>query len=131
MLHELNIGTQAAHAHVDQVAEEGSKKSPKPWLLLHVPMVRKLLLRPATEQSLLQVHQAAVAQDRCCFVEARPLPQQAVANRARLQAEADAWLAELATPPPGNAEERQLWQVTCLFYCQCNRAAYKTVTGIT
>ena len=65
----------------------------------------------AIQWVLLQVHQAAVGPDKCCSVEARLLPRQAVANRARLQAEADAWLAELATTPPGNAQERELWQV--------------------
>ncbi len=59
----------------------------------------------------MQVHQAAVGGDKCCYVEARLLPKQAVANRARLQAEADAWLAELTTTPPGNAQENGLWQV--------------------
>ena len=58
-----------------------------------------------------QGHLAAAGEEACSTVETRLLPAEAVANRGRLQAEADAWLQELGETPPGNGKQASLWQV--------------------
>jgi Fe-S cluster biogenesis protein NfuA len=55
-------------------------------------------------------HLAAAGEEACSAVETRLLPPGAVANRSRLQAEADAWLQELGEVPPGNSGDGGVWQ---------------------
>ena len=65
------------------------------------------------------MHAAAVNRRKCCYVETRPLASQAVANRASLQAATDEWISELASPLPGNAQEKHLWEVCYRFPWSC------------
>jgi hypothetical protein len=64
-----------------------------------------------------QGHLATAGEEACTSVETRLLPPGAVANRSRLQAEADAWLQQLGEFPPGNRGDAGIWQVNpCKVY---------------
>jgi len=51
-------------------------------------------------------------QDRCAFVRVMVFANKAMQSRAALQREADNWLAEAGTLPPGNGSEQDLWNAT-------------------
>lgn len=48
-------------------------------------------------------------QDRCAFVRVMVFANKSMQSRAALQREADNWLAEAGTLPPGNGAEQELW----------------------
>jgi Fe-S cluster biogenesis protein NfuA len=50
-----------------------------------------------------------VSEDRCTFVRVMVFANKAMQSRAALQREADNWLAEAGTLPPGNGAEQELW----------------------
>jgi Fe-S cluster biogenesis protein NfuA len=50
-----------------------------------------------------------VSEDRCAFVRVMVFANKAMQSRAALQREADNWLAEAGTLPPGNGAEQDLW----------------------
>jgi Fe-S cluster biogenesis protein NfuA len=50
-----------------------------------------------------------VSEDRCAFVRVMVFANKAMQSRAALQREADNWLAEAGTLPPGNGSEQDLW----------------------
>lgn len=54
-------------------------------------------------------HLARVGEERCAFVRAMVFANRAMQSRAALQREADNWLAEAGTLPPGNGAEAELW----------------------
>ncbi|KAL4459185.1 hypothetical protein ABPG75_014050 [Micractinium tetrahymenae] len=55
-------------------------------------------------------HLARVGEERCAFVRAMVFANKAMQSRAVLQREADNWLQEAGTLPPGNGAEAELWQ---------------------
>ena len=63
-----------------------------------------------------QAHLLAVGPERCSSLQTRVLPPRIMASRGRLQADAEAWLMELPSLPPGNAADRDLWEV-CIAVC--------------
>lgn len=56
---------------------------------------------PAAPPLPLQSHLARVGEERCAFVRAMVFANAAMQSRAALQREADNWLAEAGTVPPG------------------------------
>ena len=60
---------------------------------------------------IMQAHLLAVGPERCSSLQTRVLPPRIMASRNRLQADAEAWLMELPSLPPGNAADRDLWEV--------------------
>jgi hypothetical protein len=58
----------------------------------------------------LQGHLARVGEERCAFVRAMVFANRAMQSRAALQREADNWLGEAGTLPPGNGAEAELWE---------------------
>lgn len=55
-------------------------------------------------------HLARVGEERCAWVRAMVFANKAMQSRAALQREADNWLQEAGTLPPGNGAEAELWQ---------------------
>ncbi|PRW61409.1 nifU chloroplastic isoform A [Chlorella sorokiniana] len=55
-------------------------------------------------------HLARVGEERCAFVRAMVFANRAMQSRAALQREADNWLEEAGTLPPGNGAEAELWE---------------------
>jgi hypothetical protein len=51
---------------------------------------------------LLQGHLEGVGEERCAFVSPMVFANRAMATRANLEREAQNWLDEAGTPPPGN-----------------------------
>ena len=51
-------------------------------------------------------------EERAAYVRAMVFANRAMATRAALQEQADRWLAEAGTTPPGNGVERGLWEVS-------------------
>ncbi|KAI3423194.1 hypothetical protein D9Q98_010716, partial [Chlorella vulgaris] len=54
-------------------------------------------------------HLARVGEERCAWVRAMVFANRAMQSRSALQREADNWLAEAGTVPPGNGAEQELW----------------------
>lgn len=52
---------------------------------------------------------ARVGEDRCAYVRVMVFANKAMQSRATLQREADNWLQEVGTTPPGNGSESDLW----------------------
>jgi hypothetical protein len=65
---------------------------------------------PCTPPACLQGHLARVGEERCAFVRAMVFANRAMQSRAALQREADNWLGEAGTLPPGNGAEAELWE---------------------
>jgi hypothetical protein len=59
----------------------------------------------------LQAHLSRVGEDRCAFVRAMVFANKAMASRSALAQQAQNWLKEAGTLPPGNGVERELWEV--------------------
>ena len=57
---------------------------------------------------LLQGHLEGVGEERCAFVSPMVFANRAMATRANLEREAQNWLDEAGTPPPGNGGVRIL-----------------------
>ncbi|KAL4427165.1 hypothetical protein ABPG77_001169 [Micractinium sp. CCAP 211/92] len=55
-------------------------------------------------------HLARVGEERCAWVRSMVFANKAMQSRAALQREADNWLQEAGTLPPGNGAEAELWQ---------------------
>jgi len=53
---------------------------------------------------------ARVPEDRCAFVRVMVFANRSMQTRESLQREADNWLAEAGTLPPGNGTESDLWR---------------------
>lgn len=56
-----------------------------------------------------KAHLARVGEERCAWVRVMVFANKAMQSRAALQREADNWLAEAGTLPPGNGAEAELW----------------------
>lgn len=52
---------------------------------------------------------ARVGEDRCAYVRVMVFANKAMQSRAALQREADNWLADAGTTPPGNGSESDIW----------------------
>ena len=63
-----------------------------------------------THPACLQGHLARVGEERCAFVRAMVFANRAMQSRAALQREADNWLGEAGTLPPGNGAEAEVWE---------------------
>ena len=59
----------------------------------------------------LQGHLGRVGEERCAHVRALVVANRALMSRTHLEEQADNWLAESGTLPPGNGVERDLWEV--------------------
>lgn len=63
--------------------------------------------------SAIKRHMSLVGEQRCAWVRAKVVTQAGMTTRTRLEAEADEWMQREAAPgllPPGNGEERDLWE---------------------
>lgn len=58
-----------------------------------------------------QAHLSRVGEERCAYVRAMVFANKAMATRTALAQQAENWLRECGTIPPGNGEEQQLWEV--------------------
>ena len=56
--------------------------------------------------------QGRVGEERCAFLRVMVFANKAMQSRATLQREADNWLSEAGTLPPGNGAEAELWSGT-------------------
>lgn len=61
----------------------------------------------------LQGHMGRVGEERCAYVRALVVANRALMSRGHLEEQADNWLAQSGTLPPGNGVERDLWEVRC------------------
>lgn len=59
----------------------------------------------------LQGHMGRVGEERCAYVRALVVANRALMSRGHLEEQADNWLAQSGTLPPGNGVERDLWEV--------------------
>jgi hypothetical protein len=55
-----------------------------------------------------------VGEERCAFVRALVFVNRALMARTHLEEQADNWLREAGTLPPGNGVEKELWEVRAL-----------------
>ncbi|PSC74301.1 nifU chloroplastic [Micractinium conductrix] len=59
-----------------------------------------------------RTHLARVGEERCAWVRAMVFANKAMQSRSALQREAEHWLEEAGTTPPGNGAEASLWEGT-------------------
>ena len=52
-----------------------------------------------------------VGEERCAFIRALVVVNQALMSRQHLEEQAEAWLREAGTTPPGNGIDRAEWEV--------------------
>ena len=52
-----------------------------------------------------------VGEERCAFIRALVVVNQALMSRQHLEEQARNWLREAGTPPPGNGIDRSEWEV--------------------
>lgn len=57
-------------------------------------------------------HMSRVGDDRCAYVRPMVFMNRAMATRANLEREAQNWVDQVGTIPPGNGVERHLWEST-------------------
>ncbi|KAK9905518.1 hypothetical protein WJX75_001443 [Coccomyxa subellipsoidea] len=57
-------------------------------------------------------HMGRVGEERCAYVRALVVANRALMSRGHLEEQADNWLAQSGTLPPGNGVERNLWEGT-------------------
>ncbi|EIE23413.1 NifU-domain-containing protein [Coccomyxa subellipsoidea C-169] len=57
-------------------------------------------------------HAGRVGEERCAYVRALVVANRALMSRGHLEEQANNWLAEAGTLPPGNGVERDLWEGT-------------------
>ncbi len=60
-----------------------------------------------------------MGEERCAYVRALVVANRALMSRGHLEEQADNWLAEAGTLPPGNGVERDLWEVRQLSFPIC------------
>lgn len=60
---------------------------------------------------LTQAHLGRVGEERCAYIRALVIVNQALMSRQHLEEQAQNWLAEAGTTPPGNGIDRSDWEV--------------------
>lgn len=60
---------------------------------------------------LMQGHLGRVGEERCAYIRALVVVNQALMSRQHLEEQAQNWLAEAGTTPPGNGIDRSDWEV--------------------
>ena len=60
---------------------------------------------------LMQGHLGRVGEERCAYIRALVIVNQALMSRQHLEEQAQNWLAEAGTTPPGNGIDRSDWEV--------------------
>lgn len=75
-----------------------------------------------------QGHLGRVGEERCAYVRALVVANRALMSRGHLEEQANNWLAEEGTLPPGNGVERDLWEV-CLFFCSSAASSLTLLCG--
>lgn len=58
----------------------------------------------------IKAHSSRVGEDRCAFVKNMAFMNRAMSTRSSLEREAQNWLEEAGTIPPGNGVEQQIWE---------------------
>lgn len=66
--------------------------------------------------SLVQGHLDGVGDERCAFVRAMVFANRSMATRANLEREAQNWVQEAGTTPPGNGELHELFLTPCVSF---------------
>lgn len=64
-----------------------------------------------SDQWRVQGHMGRVGEERCAHIRALVVVNQALMSRQHLEEQADNWLREAGTTPPGNGIDRSEWEV--------------------